>query len=359
MTKRNKPTTSKKIWMVLSTTTLALALLAGCGKANDQKAQPNQPAPANQAQPAAGAGNNANDPLAQFPPLKVPFTLGADDAVVEYQGGKVTGKQFVTFLKTISFFNPQQREMIEAADKAALQNYAHEYAGTVILSARADDKSKAAAQTQSEQTYEKIKGQYQQMIGKDEATYTKLLSNLGLTKEEIVNQMTLINSSIEVLKKSVDEASLNKLYEANKDAYTKASVRHILIGTEKRKPEEALKLANDLEARLKKGEDFAKLAKEFTDDPGSKESGGLYENADVDQWVPEFKKAALTQPIGQIGAPVKTDYGYHIIRVESRTKNDDKLRQQGLQTAYDKFLKGDLDKLVTKWNIPEPTPAKK
>ncbi|MGD8192536.1 foldase protein PrsA [Brevibacillus ginsengisoli] len=356
MTKGNKRSTAKKILMVLSTTTLALSLLAGCGKPNDQKAQPAQP---NQTQPATGAGNAANDPLAQFPALKIPFTVGAEDAVVEYQGGKVTGKQFESFLKTITFFNPQQREMIEAADKTALENYAHEYTGTVILASRADDKDKAASKALSEQTYEKIKSQYQQMIGKDEATYTKLLQNMGLTKEEIIEQMTLINSSIEVLKKSVDEATLNKMYESNKDAYTKASVRHILISTEKRKPEEALKLANDLEARLKKGEDFAKLAKENSDDPGSKDQGGLYENADVDQWVPEFKKAALTQPIGQIGAPVKTNFGYHIIRVESRSKNEDKLKQQGLQMAYDKFLKQDLTKLVTKWNIPEPKPAKK
>lgn len=357
MTKSNKTSTSKKILLVLSTTTLAIALLAGCGKAADQTAQPNNQA----AQPAAeaGKGTNANDPLTQFPPLKLPYTIGAENSIVEYKGGKITAKQFETFLKTISFFNPQQREMIEAADKTALQNYAHEYAGTVILASRADEKAKAAAKAQSEQTYGKIKKQYQQMIGKDEAIYTKLLQNLGITKEEIMDQMTLINSSIEVLKKSVDEAALNKLYEANKDAYTKASVRHILIGTEKRKPEEALKLANELEARLKKGEDFATLAKQYTDDPGSKETGGLYENADVDQWVPEFKKAALTQPIGQVGAPVKTDYGYHIIRVEARSKNEDKLKQQGLQTAYDKFLKEELDKLVTKWNIPEPKPAQK
>ncbi len=356
MTKRNKQSGTKRFIMVLSTTALAIALLAGCGK-SDQQAQP---AKADQSQPAQpGQTTNPNDPLAQFPPVKIPFTIGADEAVVEYQGGKVTGKQFEMFLKTISFFNPQQREMIEAADKNSLQNFAREYTGTVILAARADDAMKAAARKQSEETYGKLKAQYQQMLGKDEATYNKLLENHGLTKEEIINQMTLINSSIEVLKKKVDEATLNKLYEANKDAYTKASVRHILIGTEKRKPEEALKLAKDLIARLKKGEDFAKLAKEYSDDPGSKDSGGLYENADVNDWVPEFKKAALTLPIGQISEPVKTDFGYHIMRVEARSKNEEKLRQQGLEQAYDKFLKEELDKLVTKWNIPEPKPAKK
>lgn len=356
---KGKKTTAKRFLMVLSTTTLAIALLAGCGKGDNQAQQPAQPG---QSQPAPGADQNNNaatDPLAQFPPLKVPFTIGAEDVIAEFQGGKLTGKQFETFLKTISFFNPQQREMIEAADKAALQNYVREYTGTIILASRADAKAKDAASKQSETSYAGLKGQYVQMLNNDEANYKKLLETHGLTEEELKNQMTLINSSIEVLKSSVTEAELNKEYEANKDAYTKASVRHILIGTEKRKPEEALKLANDLVARMKKGEDFAKLAKEFTDDPGSKETGGLYENADVNDWVPEFKKAALTQPLNEIGAPVKTDYGYHIIRVEARSKNEEKLRSQALQVGYDKFLKEEMDKLVTKWNIPEPTPAKK
>jgi len=196
-------------------------------------------------------------------------------------------------------------------------------------------------------------------LGKDEAKFTKLIEGQGVTKEKVINQMALINDSINVLKKDINDAKLKPIYDSmDKASRTTASVRHILISTEKRAPEEALKLANDLEGRLKKGEDFAKLAKEFTDDPGSKETGGLYENADVTGWVPEFKEASLAQKVGEVGPPVKTDYGYHIIKVENRKEKTfdemkDQLRASALEKGYDEFGKTELDKLITKYNVPE------
>ncbi len=80
----------------------------------------------------------------------------------------------------------------------------------------------------------------------------------------------------------------------------------------KTKAEEVLK-------RAQSGEDFAKLAKEFSEDPGSKDKGGLYENTPTGQMVPEFEQAALALEPGQI-APnlVETKFGYHIIKLEKK-----------------------------------------
>jgi parvulin-like peptidyl-prolyl isomerase len=351
----------KRSIAILTTAVLAVTLLSACGK-NDEQAQSSQPT---QAQPAENnnQASDPNDPLAKFPPVKLPFTVDPNAAFVEYQGGTLTGKEFETFLRTISFLNPQQTGMIEAADKEALKNYAREYTATKILASRADDSVNKESKALAETTFEKIKGQYISILGKDAAKFDKLMQNHGLTKEVVLNQMILINNSINVLKKHINDASVKKLYdEMDKSAFTVASVRHILISTEQRKPEDALKLAKELVDRLKKGEDFAKLAKEYTDDPGSKESGGLYADADVSQWVPEFKDAALTLPIGQISEPVKTDYGYHVMKVESRKQKSfdevkDQLRQQALEQSYEKFINSELDKLITKYNIPEPKPA--
>jgi len=352
----------KRSIAILTSAVLAATLLTtACGK-SDQTATPAQP---NQTQPAPDNNQAAdpNDPLAQFPPVKLPFTVKPDAAVVEYKGGKLSGKEFETFLRTISFLNPQQGGMIEAADKEALKGYAREYTATKILASRADDAVNKESREMAEKTFEKIKGQYISLLGKDTAKFDKLMQNHGLTKDVVMEQMVLINNSINVLKKNVNDANVKKLYdEMDKSAFTVASVRHILISTEQRKPEDALKLAKDLTARLKKGEDFAKLAKEYTDDPGSKESGGLYADADVSQWVPEFKQAALTLPIGQISDPVKTDYGYHVMKVESRKQRTfdevkDQLRQQALEKEYETFINGELDKLITKYNVPETKPA--
>ncbi|MEZ5346213.1 MAG: peptidylprolyl isomerase [Pyrinomonadaceae bacterium] len=87
-----------------------------------------------------------------------------------------------------------------------------------------------------------------------------------------------------------------------------------LVKEKKAKADEVLKKAKD-------GGDFAELAKEFSEDPGSKENGGLYENVPMGQMVPAFEKAAVALQPGQIAPElVKTKFGYHIIKLEKKGK---------------------------------------
>lgn len=346
---------------ILSSVALTFALLTGCGNAKEnEQGAGNTPSNQTDAGKNGQQAEDPNDPLAQFPKLDMPFTVEPDATIVEYQGGKMTGKEFETFLRVINFMNPQQGGMIEVAGKDELKAFAREYTATKILSDRADDAVKKESKDMAEQTFEKIKGQYLAFFGKDEAKFDKFMEGQAVSKEIIVDQMTIINNSINVLKKEIGDPELKKEYDALDPANrTVASVRHILISTESRSEEEALKLVQDLEARLKKGEDFAKLATEFTDDPGSKENGGLYADTMVTQWVPEFKEAALKQPIGEVGPPVKTNYGYHIVKVENRKeKTFDEMKEQlrgvALERAYDTFSNSELDKLVVAYHIPEP-----
>ena len=77
--------------------------------------------------------------------------------------------------------------------------------------------------------------------------------------------------------------------------------------------------AEEILNRVKAGEDFAALAKEFSDDPGSKESGGQYENIRMGQMVKPFEDAAMSvQPGEVVPTLVETDFGYHIIKLESK-----------------------------------------
>ncbi len=119
-----------------------------------------------------------------------------------------------------------------------------------------------------------------------------------------------------------------------------------------------------MQDKLNGGGDFDALAKEYSDDPGSKETGGKYENAEVGQWVPEFKKAAIELPIGKISDPVETSYGYHVMKVESRsskTFDDVKagLRSEAAQAKIYEFLEKELPGLIQTNNMPKPeaTPA--
>jgi parvulin-like peptidyl-prolyl isomerase len=104
-------------------------------------------------------------------------------------------------------------------------------------------------------------------------------------------------------------------------------VSHILIGLQgsdnkTRTDAQALQLANEVYQKVTGGGDFAQLAKQYSDDPGSKDNGGAYSAMPVEQFkasmVKEFVDGALVLKKDQISKPVKTQYGYHIIKLDSR-----------------------------------------
>ncbi len=92
--------------------------------------------------------------------------------------------------------------------------------------------------------------------------------------------------------------------------------------------------AEEILTRAKNGEDFAALAKEFSEDPGSKDKGGLYEGVVKKQMVPEFENAALSVQPGEIVPTlVETNYGYHIIKLEKKGETKDSAGQ--VSETYD------------------------
>jgi foldase protein PrsA len=81
--------------------------------------------------------------------------------------------------------------------------------------------------------------------------------------------------------------------------------------------------ADEVIAKLKSGGDFAELAKEYSEDPGSKDKGGLYEGVTVGQFAPEFEKAALALKPGEYTAePVKTKFGFHVIKLIKKGESE-------------------------------------
>lgn len=108
--------------------------------------------------------------------------------------------------------------------------------------------------------------------------------------------------------------------------------RHILVDS----PE----LAKQVQVMLQQGQDFAKVAQDFSTDTGSATRGGDLGWSPASNYVPEFAEAVKTQEIGVIGEPVKTDYGYHIIQVIAREELPltDAQFQQKAQTAFSDWL---------------------
>ena len=125
-------------------------------------------------------------------------------------------------------------------------------------------------------------------------------------------------------KEALTDAAMHKVYDdAVKQIGEEKEVhaRHILFraaaGDDKASKEAEDKVKAVI-ARLKKGEDFAKVATEVTEDPSGKANGGDLGYFTKDQMVPEFSEAAFKLDKGQISDPVKTQFGWHVIKVEDK-----------------------------------------
>jgi len=126
----------------------------------------------------------------------------------------------------------------------------------------------------------------------------------------------------------VTRDDLQRYYNDRQDQFRvpeRVNVRHILIKIPPPGPdgkvdpkgvEAARARAQDVLNQLKAGAKFEDLAKKYSEDPGSKDNGGLYENVERGRMVAEFDKAAFSLPKGQLSDLVQTSFGFHILRME-------------------------------------------
>jgi peptidyl-prolyl cis-trans isomerase C len=132
----------------------------------------------------------------------------------------------------------------------------------------------------------------------------------------------------------VDDAEVRAYYDAHLKDYEQVRARHILIraagspspaepGKKELTDAEALAKAQEIRKKLTEGADFAQLAQAESDDAGSKARGGDLNFFKHGQMVPPFEQAAFSMKIGDISEPIKTQFGYHIIKVEGRKSFED------------------------------------
>jgi len=156
---------------------------------------------------------------------------------------------------------------------------------------------------------------------------------------------TSLNQQVEVSFKDVQD------YKARyKDELPPLlSISHLLVAIEASddRAAEVRAQANAIIDRLKKGEDFAALAQQYSSDAGSREDGGDLGYFPRGRMVPAFEEAAFTLRPGEVSAPVRTKFGYHIIKVEAVLGDQVRARHiliplqpstRDVKTAYDKAL---------------------
>ncbi len=145
------------------------------------------------------------------------------------------------------------------------------------------------------------------------------LKSLNLTEDDLVRlaeKGQILQQYLQSQLKSVtvSDSEAKAYYGSHKSDFVQVTVDQILLSSEQK--------AKQIEQQLKSGANFAKLADENSIDPSVKQNHGHFANSLVSQFVPEFAKACEALPIGQISDPVKTQYGYHVLKVDSRKQMD-------------------------------------
>lgn len=178
-------------------------------------------------------------------------------------------------------------------------------------------------------------------------------TQLALMKENLIANAELkkIDNSIKI-----NDEDLKKIYDANAKDYETVKASHILIAfkgspaAQKDKPElteeQAKAKAEEIRAKLVAGADFAETAKKESDDTGSGSRGGELGEFGHGQMVPEFEQAAFAAKAGDITPVVRTQFGYHIIKVESHSSTPfDSVKASMEKREHQKRLQAALDAL--------------
>jgi len=197
-----------------------------------------------------------------------------------------------------------------------------------LLLAKATDADKTDALQTTSNRMQAIKSRYG---GED--NLNRQLKSVGTTQEELrgkmIDEATAQATLERELKVAASEEDVRKFYDDNPAKFEQpemARASHILISTRDPETNKDLpddqkaakrKLAEDLLKRARAGEDFAKLAKQYSDDPGSKDKGGEYQFP-RGQMVPEFEAAAFSLKTNEVSDIVTTQYGYHIIKLSEK-----------------------------------------
>ena len=190
---------------------------------------------------------------------------------------------------------------------------------------------KFEAELRRNRNYENLRDLFLQSLvpselGSDKKT---LAENTKLNISFIKFDTTSLTSSYKISDKELNKymgsskQEISEYFEKNKEDYKtkeQTRARHILIKAvrgDDKSFEAALTKIKKIAERAKK-EDFGKLAMELSEDPGSKAKSGDLGYFERGRMVKEFESVAFSSPVGKVSPPVKTAYGYHLIKVEDR-----------------------------------------
>ena len=241
--------------------------------------------------------------------------------VVTFEGGDVTQGELDEFAERNGFGNLSKDD---PQYQTAVQQIMPQLVGIEIAKAYAQEQNITVSDKEVDREIAKIKeqvGKQARSSGQDmsnQEAYEQALKQNNITEDQLREDIRE-NLPVQKVQERVtgdaapSDKEIQNYYEKNKEAQfttpEQRCVRHILFNKDQKEK------AEDVKQKLENGGDFAKLAKEYSQDPGSAEKGGDLGCLGKGETVPEFEQAAFGAKQGEIVGPVKTEFGYHILKV--------------------------------------------
>jgi foldase protein PrsA len=217
-----------------------------------------------------------------------------------------------------------------------------------IVELEGDKKEITIKENEIDEELQTIKDSY----GGEEA-FIEALTSSGTSLESVTENIKtyLLTEKLLQDRISISDDQIKEYFEANKDSFAQeeqVEASHILVEDEE--------TAQEVKGKLDDGGDFAELAKEYSTDTSNAESGGELGFFAKGEMVAEFEEKAFAMKAGEISEPVKTEFGYHIIKVTDKKEakeavlGDHKkeikeiLFDQALQTEYGTWLEEQKEK---------------
>jgi foldase protein PrsA len=272
------------------------------------------------------------------------------DAIAVVGGNEIAKTEFDGLISQAKkSYKAQKRTFpkVGTAEYNVLKNQAVQF---LVQRAQFEQKAEELdVEVTDKQVEARLKQIQKQYFAGDKKRYDTQLKQQGLTDEQVRRDIRAQLVQEGIFKKVTDEVKvtdkeIEDYYTKNKSQYgtpESRDVRHILVSTKKQ--------ADSLYTRLKGGEDFAKLARQFSKDPGSKDQGGKL-TVSRGQTVEPFDKTAFLLPKDSLSRPVKTQYGFHLIQPLSAVKPAKTTPLKDVKSSIQQqLLQTKKNEAMTKW----------
>lgn len=286
---------------------------------------------------APGTPNAAGNPAAADPAN--PTTPGSNPATAQKAEPRVDPSKFPDVVARVGQDSISRSDLLNAAQQAVAQaaqaggappqptlTFFHQVLDSLVVRQLLYNEAKAQGMMASDADVERRIAQLKKNFP-DAKKFSEALAAQGITEKALVNNARVLLSVDRFVAEKfapgiqVAETDVRSFYDTHPDDMKVAErrrVRHILIkpeGEDAAAKEKAKKLADDLLARIKKGEDFGTLAGQYSADPGSKGSGGELPPFAKGVMVPPFERAAWALSKGETSGVVESPFGFHLIQM--------------------------------------------